>query len=180
METNSTNFVSKEPVDHFITFFETIGIIADPYLTPIEVTIKSTFKSSLPSLYENVSKFMEKNQSPLSARLPLMNPFHVLLITIAYLLTIYFGKIFMSRREKLNVRILSIFHNLFLVSLSSYMFLTITFEAWKNGYSLFANPEVRSEEGFQVNKIQVIFFNPQLYIYIYIFFFLTFIKYFLI
>ncbi|CAB4398927.1 unnamed protein product [Rhizophagus irregularis] len=158
METNSTNFVSKEPVDHFITFFETIGIIADPYLTPIEVTIKSTFKSSLPSLYENVSKFMEKNQSPLSARLPLMNPFHVLLITIAYLLTIYFGKIFMSRREKLNVRILSIFHNLFLVSLSSYMFLSITFEAWKNGYSLFANPEVRSEEGFQMAKYVWLFY----------------------
>jgi hypothetical protein len=158
MESNSTTiFISKAPVDHFITLFETIGVITDPFLTPIEVTLKSTIKSLLPSLYENVSDYLEKNQSPLSVRLPLMNPFHVIVITLAYLSIIYFGKIFMSRREKFNVKALSIFHNLFLVSLSSYMFITISSEAWKNGYSLFANPEVRSEEGFQVKKkIQVI------------------------
>ncbi|RIA99043.1 polyunsaturated fatty acid elongation enzyme [Glomus cerebriforme] len=158
MESNSTSFGPKAPVDHFITLFETIGIIADPFVTPIENILKSSFKSLLPSLTENVSKFLKENQSPLSARLPLMNPFHVLLITVAYLLTIYFGKIFMSRREKLNVKLLSTLHNFFLVSLSSYMFVTISYEAWKNGYSLFANPEVKSEEGWQMAKYVWLFY----------------------
>ena len=151
MESNSTSFISTAPVDHFIKLFETIGIIADPYVSPIEATLKSSLNSLFPSLTENVSELLEKIQSPLSKRLPLMNPFHVLLITIAYLSTIYFGKILMSYRERFNVKLLSIFHNFLLVSLSAYMFGTISFEAWKNSYTLFGNPEVRSEDGWQVN-----------------------------
>ncbi|CAJ0752979.1 2795_t:CDS:2, partial [Entrophospora sp. SA101] len=49
----------------------------------------------------------------------------------------------------MSVKGLSILHNLFLVSLSAYMCITILSEAWKQGYSLFTNPEVRSEEGWQ-------------------------------
>ena len=157
MESNSTSFISTAPVDHFIKLFETIGIIADPYVSPIEATLKSSLNSLFPSLTENVSELLDKIQSPLSKRLPLMNPFHVLLIVIAYLSTIHFGKAFMSNREKLNVKYLSIFHNFFLVSLSAYMFGTVSYEAWRNGYSLFGNPEVKSEDGWQVKYVNFLY-----------------------
>ncbi|CAG8472155.1 4561_t:CDS:2 [Funneliformis mosseae] len=158
----ASNPSTTAPVDYIITLVETIENIVEPYVSPIELAIKSIFTSYFPSLSENVSGFLEKNHSPLSARLPLMNPFHVILIVIAYLSLVFLGKSIMSTRERFNVRLLSIIHNLVLVTLSAYMFGTISSEAWKNDYSLFANPEVKSEEGQQMSKYIWLFYASKI------------------
>ncbi|CAJ0899537.1 4535_t:CDS:2 [Entrophospora sp. SA101] len=142
---------------------ETIGVLTDPIVSPLENAVKETFKTLFPSLSNNIDDFLKNNMSPLSSRLPLMDPFHVILIVIGYFVVVFGGKAIMSSREKMSVKGLSILHNLFLVSLSAYMCITILSEAWKQGYSLFTNPEVRSEEGWQMSKYIWLFYFSKIF-----------------
>jgi len=151
------------PVDYFIILAETIGVLTDPIVSPLENAVKETFKTLFPSLSNSIDDFLKNNMSPLSSRLPLMDPFHVILIVIGYFVVVFGGKAIMSSREKMNVKGLSILHNLFLVSLSAYMCVTILSEAWKQGYSLFTNPEVRSEEGWQMSKYIWLFYFSKIF-----------------
>ncbi|KAF0511295.1 polyunsaturated fatty acid elongation enzyme [Gigaspora margarita] len=138
------------PVDFSIEFAKIIGNICDPFITPLENGFKSSLQILFPSFYNNAVEFLELSQSPFTSRLSLMNLFHILMICLAYLTIVFTGKQIMANFSKFSVKNLSIFHNLFLVTLSAYMCTTILYEAWRQGYSLFTNPEDRSEEGFQV------------------------------
>ncbi|CAG8542308.1 5893_t:CDS:2 [Diversispora eburnea] len=146
-------------VDYFIDLARTIGVLTDPYISPLENVLKTTLNSTFPQVYQNLEEILENNKSPFVDKLPLMNLFHVLIITIGYLSTIYIGKMIMSNRDKVSVKWLSIMHNLNLVVLSAYMCVTVLSEAWRRGYSLFANADDRSEEGFQKNNHQISFLH---------------------
>ncbi|CAG8698396.1 13717_t:CDS:1, partial [Acaulospora morrowiae] len=146
----SSSILTTSVADHFINLAHTIGILTDPFVTPIENVAKFTFNSTFPGVYQYFAEVLEGYKSPFVDRLPLMDPFHVVLIAIGYLMTIFLGKQYMSQRQKLSVKGLSALHNFLMVSLSAYMCTMIWVEAWKNGYTLFANPEDRSEKGFQV------------------------------
>ncbi|CAG8609551.1 4206_t:CDS:2 [Cetraspora pellucida] len=139
------------PVDFLIECAKIIGKISDPFITPLENVVKSSLRVLFPTLYNDAVEFLESSQSPFTSRLPLMNLFHVLIICLAYLSIVFVGKQIMTSYTKLSVKGLSIVHNTVLVSLSAYMCITVLFEAWRQGYSLFANPEDKSEKGFQNN-----------------------------
>jgi len=69
-----------------------------------------------------------------------MNPFHVVLICIAYLSLVFVGKLVMAQRKNaFELRAFSALHNLFLVVLSSYMFFQNLYQANLLGFSLWGN-----------------------------------------
>ncbi|CAG8742759.1 19177_t:CDS:2 [Racocetra persica] len=154
---SSTDIISI-PADFFIGFARTIGKISDPFITPLENVVKSSLQILFPTLYNDAVEFLESSQSPFTSRLPLMNPFHVLIIVLAYLFIIFVGKQIMTNRTKFSVKGLSIVHNLVLVTLSAYMCTTVLYEAWRQRYVLFANPEDKSEKGFQMAKYIWVFY----------------------
>ncbi|KAF0556980.1 delta-6 elongase [Gigaspora margarita] len=154
----SFNNLISIPVDFSIEFAKIIGNICDPFITPLENVFKSSLQNLFPSFYNNAVEFLELSQSPFTSQLPLMNLFHVLIICLTYLTIVFTGKQIMANFSKFSVKNLSIFHNLFLVTLSAYMCTTILYEAWRQGYSLFTNPEDRSEEGFQMAKYIWLFY----------------------
>ncbi|CAG8459277.1 10989_t:CDS:2 [Dentiscutata heterogama] len=154
----SSNNLISIPVDLFIEFAKIFGKICDPLITPLENVVKSSLQILFPSFYNDAVEFLDSSQSPFTSRLPLMNPFHVLMFCLAYLTIVFTGKQIMANRTKVSVKNLSIVHNFFLVTLSAYMCTTTLYEAWRQGYSLFTNPEDRSEKGFQMAKYVWLFY----------------------
>ncbi|KAG9301898.1 hypothetical protein G9A89_004578 [Geosiphon pyriformis] len=145
-------------VDHFISIAENIGQLTNPLLKPIENNFHQLLTFLFPSLTQRISSFLLENESPLSKRLPLMNPFHVTVIMVGYLVMVFGGKRLMENKGKMNVKGLSTLHNFFLVALSSYMCYTILNEAWNQGYGLFGNPADNNESGWKMAKYVWLFY----------------------
>ncbi|CAG8490401.1 6791_t:CDS:2 [Ambispora leptoticha] len=157
MTLNSTNTFSP-PVDYFIKLGETIGYLAEPLVNPLENILVSALTTLFPSISQNAKDFLVENESPFSERLPLMNPFHVLLITLFYLSVVFVGKKIMMNKTKFDTKLISTIHNSFLVWLSAYMCYGVLSEAWNQGYGLFGNPEDKSEQGWQMAKYIWLFY----------------------
>ncbi|CAG8685827.1 163_t:CDS:2, partial [Acaulospora colombiana] len=134
-EIMSSGILTTPVVDHFINLAHTIGTLADPFVSPMENVVKFTLNSTFPGTYQYFVEILEGYKSPFADRLPLMDPFHGL----------------------------SAFHNFLMVSLSGYMCATIWMEARKNGYTLFANPEDRTEKGFQMAKYTWLFYFSKIF-----------------
>lgn len=145
-------------VDYFISLFYVFESTLDSLLKPVEETTKAVLSSLAPSVYSNVGQYFASSASPFASRLPLMNFFHVLVITLSYLVLVFGGKALMEKREKFNMRPVSLLHNLFLVLLSTYMCGTILSEAWRQGYGLFGNPVDKTEGGWQMAKYTWLFY----------------------
>ncbi|CAG8455687.1 10678_t:CDS:2 [Ambispora gerdemannii] len=157
MALNKTGIFTP-PVDHYITAGQIIGYLTEPLVNPLENILVSTLTVLFPSTSQYVKNFLAENESPFSKRLPLMNPFHVLLITLSYLSVVFVGKRIMENRTKFDTRTLSTIHNSFLVWLSAYMCYGVLSEAWNQGYGLFGNPEDKSENGWQMAKYIWLFY----------------------
>lgn len=140
----------SDPVDYFIAFAQKVGILAAPYLDPVENALIRSAYLHFPAQAATVADFLKSVQSPLSQRLPLMNAFHVLVIVLAYFFMVYFGKIIMSTQKKFQAKTFSLMHNTFLTTLSAYMFYSILAESVKQAYSLFGNQMDQTENGWPV------------------------------
>lgn len=94
---------------------------------------------------------------------PLMNPIHVLSLTAAYLIGIKLLTIYMSTREKVNVKNIASLHNLAMTLLSLYMCLETINQAFiQNSYTLFSNSIDSTPKGEPMSRILWIFFASKL------------------
>ena len=87
-----------------------------------------------------------------------MNPFHVVLITIGYLLSVFLGRLIMKLLPRFELRTFSILHNLFLILLSLYMGVEITRQAVINNFGLFGNGVDTSAKGVGLANVLWVFF----------------------
>jgi hypothetical protein len=151
---SNATFFSTPVVDHFISLVSIFESNLDSLLKPTENAITTILPNVFGSPYENLAQYFVTSASPFASRLPLMNFFHVIVIMLTYLGLVFGGKAYMENKEKFNMRPVSIFHNLFLVLLSTYMCGTILSEAWRQGYGVFGNPAVNTEKGWQVSRFR--------------------------
>jgi elongation of very long chain fatty acids protein 4 len=151
---NMTAVVSQPVVDTFIEVFFVAEKTIAPYLDPIGDYLATEASRYIPQDYITfIENFLKTGGSPLNARLPLMNPFHVIAITAVYLTGIFLGRFIMSFLPKFEARGLMFFHNLAMVSLSAYMMVGVIQEAYNAKYTLFQNPADHTDAGFPVSII---------------------------
>ncbi|GJJ76580.1 hypothetical protein EMPS_08939 [Entomortierella parvispora] len=158
MESIAQYLPSKMPQDLFIDFARAFGVRAAPYVDPLEDALAAQMETYFPTLVHHYRGFMVAVESPLVAELPLMNPFHVLLIVLAYLITIFVGMQIMKNFERFEVKTFSLFHNFCLVSISAYMCGGILFEAYQSNYTLFENLADHTSKGFPMAKMIWLFY----------------------
>ncbi|KAJ3396528.1 hypothetical protein HDU92_002708 [Lobulomyces angularis] len=145
-----SSFLTQAPVDSFIFLGEKLEQYLNTLLEKPQQDLHSYLNGTYPSVLQTSTSFLEKIQNPFSKRLPLMNPFHVLVLCLAYLVIVFLGIQVMSFFPKFTLKTFSKVHNFFLMTLSFYMGFNILKEAGQQGYSLFGNPVDQSEKGFKV------------------------------
>lgn len=99
-----------------------------------------------------------KAGNPHAKTFPLMNPFHVVLICVAYLVIIFGGMIIMKNFKKFELKWFSIFHNLSMVTLNAYMCYEIIHQALINNFSLFGNGVDTTERGLPLARVLWLFY----------------------
>lgn len=151
MESISQFIPNKLPQDLFIDFATAFGVRAAPYVDPLEDALTAQMEKFFPALVHHYRAFLTAVESPLAAQLPLMNPFHVVLIVIAYLVTVFVGMQIMKNFNRFEVKTFSLFHNFCLVSISAYMCGGILYEAYQSKYGLFENLADHTSTGFPVS-----------------------------
>ncbi|KAJ3077871.1 hypothetical protein HK102_004907 [Quaeritorhiza haematococci] len=155
----ATKLLSVPIVDHFIDLVRHAETIATPYILPLEKQVTHYLRMYFPEQTAWATTWMANNQSPHATRLPLMNPFHVVLLVAAYLAVVFVGKFLMSfRSQRFEIKTFSLFHNLFCLALSAYMCSSIVLEAINQKYSLWMNPMDESENGFKMAKLVWLFY----------------------
>lgn len=151
MESIAQFLPSKAPQDLFIDLARAIGVQAAPYVDPLEAAFSAQMEKLFPTAVHHFRGFMVAVESPLAAELPLMNPFHVALIAIAYLIVVFVGMQIMKNFNRFEVKTFSLLHNFCLVSISAYMCGGVLYEAWRANYGLFENVADHSPAGLPVS-----------------------------
>jgi len=114
--------------------------------------------SSLPENYQKNLSVMMLEGNPNSRKFMLMNPFHTILISVGYLITIYLGMKIMKDRKKFDLFWFSLLHNGILVMLSAYMCYESIHQALAGNYSLFGNGVDPSVNGLPMARVMWIFY----------------------
>jgi elongation of very long chain fatty acids protein 4 len=126
-------------------------------------SFETVVRSALPAEWNTFINDALSYQNPHSKGFPLMNPFHVVLIVLGYLLSVVIGKLIMSaKKERFEVKGFSLLHNLFLVLLSSYMFIESYRQAWINGFTLWGNGVDPSPAGAPLANVLWIFYASKI------------------
>jgi elongation of very long chain fatty acids protein 4 len=115
----------------------------------------------------NVDWFLKTQGNTHAKKLPLMNPFDVLLILLIYLGAVLFLRKIMeflpSFKDWTLMKVIQIFHNMFLVGLSVYMSVEIVRQATLRGYNLWFNGVESSKAGWPMAKIIWVFYISKIY-----------------
>jgi len=120
--------------------------------------LEQTIKNSLPPAWVESYKEILSYRHPNTLDLPLMNPFHVVLIILTYILAVFAGKALMKNRPKFDLKAFSLIHNTFLIILSAYMSIEIVRQALLNNYSLYGNPLDIAPKGKDMTKVLWLFY----------------------
>jgi len=132
-----------------------------PYIDPIEQEIRSVVSDVNPHLVREYDKILKTGDS-LSKNFPLMNPFHVVLIVLGYLVVVFGGKALMSlKKEPFRPRLFQILHNAFLALVSAFMAFECINQAFSHHYSLFQN-RVDHRHGQAMARIVWIFYASKI------------------
>lgn len=116
-----------------------------PIAQPLEQQARLFFNDFRPDLLKQYDSVL-KTGHPLSKNFPLMNPFHVFLLLLAYFVVVFGGKYLMRlKKEPFKPKLFQIIHNLVLVVLSAYMAFEAINQALLNKYTLFQNPVAASD-----------------------------------
>jgi len=121
-------------------------------------TLENLTLTSLPGPYQKAYSQALLDGNPHSKRFPITNPFHVVLITIAYLVIVFGGMQIMKNRQKFELFWFSLLHNGFLVMLSGYMGYEIIHQALAANYSLFGNGIDTSANGLPMARVLWLFY----------------------
>ncbi|TPX72892.1 very-long-chain 3-oxoacyl-CoA synthase [Spizellomyces sp. 'palustris'] len=150
--------VSTRVEDTLISIGHALGEVLGPYLDPLEAQLVSSARKHFPSVASAAQSWLAQHRSVHAAKLPLMNPFHVLIIVLGYFAMVFGGKTIMARMGKFEAKKLMLAHNLFLLTLSTYMSTAILREAWLRGYSVFGNAADESKNGWPMAKLIWVFY----------------------
>jgi elongation of very long chain fatty acids protein 4 len=150
----ATTVFAKQVVSTLSKYGETYLL---PYVNSLEQEARSLVKTYNPTLVSEYDAVLKTGDS-LSKNFPLMNPFHVALILVGYLVIVFGGKFLMSfKKNPFSPKLLQIVHNALLVAVSAFM----TFETINQWYSLkmglFQNP-VDHKNGQGLARIIWIFY----------------------
>ncbi|KAI9106084.1 polyunsaturated fatty acid elongation enzyme [Phlyctochytrium arcticum] len=161
---NATTIVwSPRVEDTLISIGQVIGQKTAPFLDPLEAQLVAFAKSKFPAAASFCQTWLANHQSVHAAKLPLMNPFHVLVIVLAYFAMVFGGKLVMSGLGKFEAKKLTLAHNLFLLSLSGYMCVEILKEARRMNYDVVGNPANESKSGFPMAKLVWLFYVSKIF-----------------
>lgn len=116
------------------------------------------FRTSLPTGWLQNYDGLLSAGNPNSKNLPVMNPFHAVLVSIAYLVVISLGMMIMSNRKKFELTAFSMIHNLCMVLLNMYMCFEIIHQAIISNYSLFGNGADPTPKGLPMAQIIWLFY----------------------
>lgn len=114
--------------------------------------------SALPHSYQTAYAGAIAEGNPHSRKFPVMNPFHAVLLTVAYLVIVFGGMQIMKNRKKFELFWFSILHNGFLVMLSAYMCYEIIHQALLANYKLFGNGVDTSASGLPMARVLWLFY----------------------
>jgi len=119
---------------------------------------ESIILSSLPQSWFDYYAWAINNGNPHSKTFPLMNPFHAVLVTVAYLAIIFAGQLIMANRKKFELQLFSLFHNGGMVLLNGYMCFEIIRCALSSNFSLIGNGVDSSAAGLPLAKVLWLFY----------------------
>ncbi|KAG0257349.1 hypothetical protein DFQ27_005181 [Actinomortierella ambigua] len=158
MEVIRTLLPDKLPQDLFIDAARWVGVQTAPVLDPLEAALTSQVEQLFPEAVKHVRSFLVSVESPLARELPLMNPFHVLLLVLGYFGAIIVGMQIMNFLPRFEVKTFSLLHNLCMVSLSAYMAGGVVYHAFVAKYSLFENVVDHTSAGLPMAKMIWLFY----------------------
>jgi len=121
-------------------------------------TLENATRSSLPEQIEKAYTQVLAEGNPYTKHWPLMNPFHVILISIGYLALVFGGMQIMKNRKKFDLHYFSLLHNGFLVMLSTYMCYETIHQALAANYHLFGNGVDTTPSGLPMARVLWIFY----------------------
>jgi len=120
--------------------------------------LEQAIKNALPQTWVQNYNDLLRTRHPNTLDLPLMNPFHVVLIVLGYFIAVFVGKAVMKNREKFELKTFSLVHNCFLIILSAYMAIEVVRQALLNNYSLFGNPLDVAPKGIGMTRVLWLFY----------------------
>ncbi|KAI9136726.1 long chain polyunsaturated fatty acid elongation enzyme [Paraphysoderma sedebokerense] len=127
--------------------------------SPLEISLQKYLYNNFPNVSHTVSQFLTSIRSGHADSLPLMNPFHVLVLVAAYFTIVFGGKFLMGFRQNgFQVKLYALLNNFVLVTLSLFMCVEIVRLAIKDGYVLFGNPVAQPPRGTHMAKMIGIFY----------------------
>ncbi len=148
----TTIFPEIHPTRFILPFYFGLYSILVSYPMEILNNFEGGVRSALPPSVNSWIDEALSHQHPLSKDFPLMNPFHVLLIIAAYLISLPIGRYIMKDRKRLELKGFSMLHNFFLIVLSLYMCVESLRQAWNLGYGFAGNPVESSAKGLPVSR----------------------------
>jgi len=120
--------------------------------------LENVTKSSLPLTYQGYWNNILAGGNRYTKHWPVTNPFHAVLLCVAYLVILAVGMQVMKNRKKFELTWFSLLHNGFLVLLSSYMCYETIHQALINNYTLFGNGVDESEKGLPMARVLWLFY----------------------
>jgi len=121
-------------------------------------TLENLTISSLPEQFQKDYTHALLDGNPHTKNFPIMNPFHAILITIAYLIIVFGGMQIMKNCKRFELFWFSLLHNGFLVILSSYMCYEIINQALIGKYTLFGNGIDTTAAGLPMARVIWLFY----------------------
>jgi len=121
-------------------------------------SLETSLRSALPATWSKLYQEALDAGNPHSKTMPLMNPFHAILVAIAYLLIIFLGRIVMKNRKRFDLKYFSLLHNGFLILLSAYMCFESLRQAILGNYTLWGNGVDPSAKGIPMARVLWLFY----------------------
>jgi elongation of very long chain fatty acids protein 4 len=141
--------------------FTPVGAVLDGWEATARTFVKANVEGGSGYLHA-YDGWLKANINPLAAKLPLMNPFHVVLICIAYFLTVItlrqIMRVLPSAKNSSLFKLVKVVHNSFLVALSAYMCFEVVRQALLNNFGVWLNPVDNSKAGWPLAKVLWIFY----------------------
>ena len=113
----------------------------------------SLLRSVVPGAVAYAENYVAGHQHPLTKKLPLMTPTHVAFASVLYILVIFALKPIGKAIGKMQLKNFGTLHNLFLFSLSFYMWAGILVTAAANGFTLWNNPVGTGDGAWRMAKL---------------------------
>ncbi|KAJ3049225.1 hypothetical protein BCR33DRAFT_719540 [Rhizoclosmatium globosum] len=136
------------PEDAFIYGVVQLGEVLDPFVGNWTQNVGKLIPASLLAL-----------KSPHHTdELPFMNPVHVIMVAVLYLVVIFLGVNVMKHFQRFDVKQFALGHNIFLTALSAYMASGLAYEAYRSNYGVLGNPVIAGDGGIRMAKLCWLFF----------------------